>query len=71
MTENQIVLEWERKARDTHGSYTIAIPKQVANKWRIGSGSILTVCLLSDGTLQIKLSEDELRYQAKAKEMMA
>ncbi len=71
MTENQIVLEWERKARDTHGSYTIAIPKQVANKWRIGSGSILTVALLSDGSLNIKLSEDELRYQAKTEEMMA
>ena len=71
MTENQTVLEWERKARDTHGSYTIAIPKQVAKRWKIGSGSILTVALLSDGSLNIKLSEDELRYQAKTEEMMA
>ena len=67
MTE-EIILEWERKARDTHGCFTIAIPKQVANKWKIGTGSLLNIALLNDGTLKIGLSEEEIRYQKRIKE---
>ena len=70
MVENQTVLEWERKARDTHGTYLIAIPKPVAKRWKIGSGSILTVELRSDGVLQIRLRVEELRYQEQMQEVV-
>lgn len=65
MTENQIILEWDRKARSQHGTFTIAIPKQIARKWHIDRGSILTVALLSDGSLKVKLSDDEIDYQRR------
>lgn len=69
MTENQTVLEWERKARYQHGTFTVAIPKQITKKWGIGPGSILKVALLNDGTVQVKLSDEEIAYQERTEAM--
>ena len=69
MRENHTMLEWERKVRNAHGTFTIGIPKQVAKKWHIGSGSILTVGLMNDGSLQIKLSDEEVSFQKKMEAM--
>ena len=69
MTESQTILEWERKARYQHGTFTVAIPKQITRKWGIGPGSILKVALLNDGTIHVKLSDEEIAYQERMEAM--
>lgn len=69
MMKSQTVLEWERKARYQHGTFTVAIPKQITRKWGIGPGSVLKVALLNDGTIQVKLSDEEIAYQERTEAM--
>lgn len=68
MTDGNLI-EWERKVRFLNGSYTITIPRQIAKKWNIEKGSLLSLCVMQDGSVILGPSETELKVQRRIKEV--
>lgn len=65
----EFVLEWIRTARNSHNTFAVALPRQLARKWNIGSGSRLSLQLKTDGSLVVKPSPEEREYQRRIKEV--
>jgi len=69
MQSDKSILEWVRIARKSHVTTTVALPREVIEKWKLGNGSTLTVSLLEDGSLKIRPSEKELEFQERMQRM--
>jgi hypothetical protein len=41
----------------------VAFPKQITKKWKLERGSALTLCLMSDGSVVVVPSEEEIEFQ--------
>lgn len=68
--ESEFVIEWIRAARNSHDTYAVSLPRQLAKKWNIGTGSRLSLQLKPDGSLVVKPSPEELDYQRRIKEVV-
>jgi antitoxin component of MazEF toxin-antitoxin module len=64
MASNELI-EWIRGARNYHGTFEVAIPKPVTEKWKLHSGSTVSVILLENGDVLIRPSKAELDFQKK------
>lgn len=71
MTEEseEFLIEWIRKSRNSHNTFTVSLPRQIAKKWNIGSSSTLILGLKADGSLVLKPSPEEMEYQRRIKEV--
>lgn len=67
--KSEVVIEWVRAARNQHNTFAVTLPRQVAKKWNIRSGSTVILGLRVDGSLVLKPSPEELEYQRRIKEV--